>query len=379
MKSSFESNMNLISIGDVSLPHKKDKTYSPHAILEYLVASINSKKFGNISIEIQKDIMDNDAIEKFIYYIVCELVCGKITEKIFVEIMKGFVKTKIDFNKVQYQSKINILLTDYNFHKALKIMKLLKQSKTEEVEIINFINTLKDTELVDTDSHPIKKINLFSENSNHNNQINHYNTLISITFFLYLTEMHTYIKAFVKCNINYKQLIQLKKNLEVNLEDKLKVNLENKLEDKLKVNLEEKLEDKLEVKLEDKLQNDVTNVVISEIHESKLIDDILDNEIKHVKDVKHIYDEKTINEHYELNLRNDLVDRLILLRKRFGLTFIKSIDDVEIITIKQYNDKSLYDAIKYYCNVVTKIKKHIERILIIYDTYIRRLKIIDEL
>ena len=368
MKSSFESNINLISIGDVSLPHKKDKTYSPPAILEYLVASINSKKFGNISIEIQKDIMDNDAIEKFIYYIVFELVYGKITEKIFVEIMKGFVKTKIDFDKVQYQSKINILLTDYNFHKALKIMKLLKQSKTEEVDIINIINTLKDTELVDTDSHPIKKINLFSENSNHNNQINHYNTLISITFFLYLTEMHTYIKAFVKCNINYKQLVQLKQNLENKLEDKL--------EDKLKVNLEEKLEDKLEVKLEDKLQNDVTNVIISEMHESKLIDDILDNEIKHVK---HIYDEKTINEHYELNLRNDLVDRLILLRKRFGLTFIKSIDDVEIITIKQYNDKSLYDAIKYYCNVVTKIKKHIERILIIYDTYIRRLKIIDEL
>ena len=149
--------------------------------------------------------------------------------------------------------------------------------------------------------------------------------IISVTFYKELITLYTFIKAFVKCNINYKCIIHN--------------NIHNNI-------------------------HDINPCIDSHLDNQ----DILTIQNKYTKK----YHDDIINKHYEWTLRDELNDRLILLINKFGLEFIHNLG-IEIITINDFEKKTLKDAIIYYCNIVCKLKKYMYHIIKLYDKYIRTL------
>ncbi|AYV81273.1 MAG: hypothetical protein Harvfovirus24_9 [Harvfovirus sp.] len=72
------------------------------------------------------------------------------------------------------------------------------------------------------------------------------------------------------------------------------------------------------------------------------------------KEVKK-YDQKYITELFEIYYREEILNRLILLRNYYSLTFLEKIQ-VDVISIDDYEKLSYSEAVIYYCICVKKIK-----------------------
>jgi len=72
------------------------------------------------------------------------------------------------------------------------------------------------------------------------------------------------------------------------------------------------------------------------------------------KDVKK-YDQKYISEQFEIYYREEILNRLILLRNYYSLKFLENIK-VDIISVNDFDNLNYSEAVMYYCICVKKIK-----------------------
>jgi hypothetical protein len=82
------------------------------------------------------------------------------------------------------------------------------------------------------------------------------------------------------------------------------------------------------------------------------------------------YEHKFIIEQFESNCKEEILNRLILLKNYFGIEFIGSLD-ITIITIADFDEMKFNDSVKYYFDCVKKIKRCIGNHLILYKNYVR--------
>ena len=86
----------------------------------------------------------------------------------------------------------------------------------------------------------------------------------------------------------------------------------------------------------------------------------------------------TLYDHYKTNIKDDILQRIILLKHRFGFKMLNDMH-IDIITIDEYNMMPLEETIKYYCTIMKKIKRYVNDIIKTYCSYVRRIKRMDKM
>lgn len=93
-----------------------------------------------------------------------------------------------------------------------------------------------------------------------------------------------------------------------------------------------------------------------------LIDSLICTELK--------YNSKDIAKHFEFYYKEEILNRMILLKKYYGLYFLANIN-INIITVNNFVEMKYNDAVNYYFDCIKKIKRNLNNHLKLYQNYIR--------
>jgi hypothetical protein len=99
---------------------------------------------------------------------------------------------------------------------------------------------------------------------------------------------------------------------------------------------------------------------------SKSTDEIVDGILV---DSKSKYSSKYLMEQFEGYCRDEVLNRLILLKNYFGIYFLANVN-IDVITVSDFTNMKYSDTIKYYFECVAKIKRSTSNHIRMYKNYI---------
>lgn len=281
--------------------------------MEDIIKAIGKSEYDMAAMLILLDNLEVNDLEKLLYFFVYKLIDRKMTESMFIEMIKYINRTKLDFSSLKHIKQIKELLKEENYYSGSNLLIILCDIKNITNELSKFINIiLKSDESIMYD----KTIKIFLADNNEIRPII-YNFEFLINFYEIINEAANYIRSFGKITIITHPLIYT--NNKNNYDDK---EIENKL---------------------------------------------------NISKYKCKYKCKYIIDQFENNCKNEILDRLILLKNYFGINFLADIDII-IITIDDFLGMKYNDIVKYYFDCIKKIKRHINNHIKLYKNYIRLYK-----
>lgn len=278
--------------------------------MEGIIKAIGKSEYDTAGMLILLDNLKQDDLEKLLYFFVYKLIDKKMTESMFIEMVNYIGRTKIDFNILKHIKQIIELLLDNNYNNGSELVVVLCDIKNVSRELSKFINYL-----FETDGEINKKILicLYDDNPETETKPEIYNFENIIKSYNIINEIERYIKAFNKLAVNAHP-------------SSLNENENN-----------EESEEELQI--------------LCKKRKSK-------------------YTVKYITDQFEAHCKDEIFNRLVLLRKYFGI-YLMSIIGIEIITTHDYHSMKYTDIVHYYFESIKKIKRYINNHIKLYKNYIR--------
>jgi len=274
--------------------------------MEDIIKAVGKSEYDTAAMLILLDHLEQNDLEKLLYFFVYKLINEKITEPIFIEMIDHINRTKIDFCELKHIKQITELLVDENYSISSELLTLLCDLKNLNNELSKFINVILKSE--GSLNYKIKNV---TQNDNIDNKI--YSLDIVIKLYNIINETEKYIRSFGKLALSAHPSNYPGKN-------------------------------------------------------SRFLTDV-EGELRN-ENTKSKYTRHFIIEQFESYCRDEIVNRLILLKNNFGIYYLANIG-VSIITINNFNEMNYNEAVKYYYECIKKIKRNISNHLRLFKNYIR--------
>lgn len=261
--------------------------------MDEIIKAIGKSEYDVAAMLILLDHLEQDNLEKLLYFFVYKLIDKKITEIIFIEMIDYINRTKIDFSAIKHIEQISELLIDKNYKTSSRILITLYEIKNINNELSKLISDILKTNGI------LKKKIRSIISSNTTNKAHQFEVIIKL--YNIICETKKYIKAFNKISIN--------------------------------------------------------------IHPSKLPN------INNLASTKEAILNPNI-EQFEYYCKEEILNRLILLKKYFGIHLLANMN-VKIITLDNFIEMNYNEKIKYYFCCSKNIKKSINNYLKLLKRYIK--------
>lgn len=274
--------------------------------MEGIIEAVRKCEYDMAAMLILLDHLKQDDLEKLLYFFVYKLIDGKITEQIFIEMIDYINRINIDFTSIKHIKQITELLIDENYSTGSELLTILCDIKNISNDLSKFINNILKSNGILK-----KKIRSVVPDDPDSKK---YNFKIMIKLYNIIHEAEKYIKSFERLAINAHPS-----------------NFPNK--------------------------NDYT-LIRGEHY------------LKSENRISRKYTQNFIIEQFEYYCKEEILNRLILLKNYFEIYFLASIN-VDIITIDSFIEMKYNDVIKYYFVCSKKIKRSINNHLRLFKNYIR--------